>query len=87
MEGEKELRRALEEEFLEATPLNGSQAEQADYYCGIRQAEEGALRVGGNMARGEDPKKEESVLGGINFDSDDALSDEEEGAGFGLQVG
>lgn len=56
--GEKELRRPLEDEFFETTPLNGTQTEQADYYCGIRQDKEGNENMVGN----EDPEKEESVL-------------------------
>lgn len=84
--GEKELRRALEEEFFKTTPLDETQAEQADYYCGIRQVNIGMIAAegstagnegAGNFARDDDPNKDESVLDGTNFDTNDELSDDE----------
>lgn len=88
MEGEKELRRALDDEFLKTTPLDETQVVQADYYCGIRQVNVGMIEAEasfegneevGNTGGEIDPDKEESVLDGTNFDTNDELSDEEEG--------
>lgn len=90
LQGEAELLAALEEEALMAKGLDMEDESKVDKFCGIQGGNEILELGGGSGTAGEEQQltntagmtdQGESVLGALEFSSEDELSEEEAEAG------